>query len=97
MMAHRWWRLRQRTSWILSILPALAHDRVEGTVTLYAVIRRDGTVGDIRVLHSVDKLLDYSAMRALAGWRFLPGMKNGSAVDLEAVVEIPFHLKPMSY
>jgi TonB family protein len=76
---------------------ALARDRVEGTVTLYAVIHRDGTVGDIRVLHSVDKLLDYSAMRALAGWRFLPGMKNGSAVDLEAVVEIPFHLKPLSY
>jgi TonB family protein len=71
----------------------LVHERVQGTVTLYAVIHRDGTVGEIRVLRSVDKLLDYSAMRALAGWRFQPGMKNGAAVDLEAIVDIPFHLK----
>jgi TonB family protein len=76
---------------------ALAKDRVEGTVTLYAVIHRDGSVGDIRVLHSVDQQLDYSAMRALAGWRFVPGTKNGEAVDLEAVVEIPFHLKALNY
>jgi TonB family protein len=75
----------------------LSRDRVEGTVTLYAVIQHDGTVGNIRVLRGVDKLLDYSAMRALAGWRFLPGMKNGSAVDLEAIVDIPFDLKPVSY
>jgi TonB family protein len=74
----------------------LARDRVEGTVTLYAVIRQDGTVANIRVLKSVDKLLDYAAMRALAGWRFVPGMKNGAAVDLEAIVDIPFRLKPIS-
>jgi protein TonB len=76
------------------IYPAeLVHERVQGTVTLYAVIHRDGSVSEIRVLRSVDKLLDYSAMRALAGWRFQPGMKNGAAVDLEAIVDIPFHLK----
>jgi TonB family protein len=75
----------------------LAHDRVEGTVTLYAVIHRDGSVSGIQVLHSVDKLLDNSAARALAGWRFLPGMKNGNAVDLEAIVDIPFHLKQLPY
>ena len=73
----------------------LAHDRIEGTVTLYAVIRQDGTVANIRILRSVDKSLDYSAMRALSGWRFVPGMKNGNAVDLEAIVDIPFRLKPL--
>lgn len=73
----------------------LVRDRVEGTVTLYAVIRRDGTVAEIRVLHSVDKSLDYCAMRALAGWRFLPGTKNGNAVDLEAIVDIPFRLRSL--
>ena len=74
----------------------LARDRVEGTVTLYAVIHRDGTVGEIKVVKSVDKLLDYAAMRALSGWRFLPGMKNGAPVDLEAIVDIPFRLKPVN-
>ncbi|ABF39815.1 TonB-like protein [Candidatus Koribacter versatilis Ellin345] len=75
---------------------ALVHYHIEGTVTLYAVIRQDGTVADIKVLRSLDKDLDYSAMRALAGWRFVPGMKNGTAVDLEAIVDIPFHLKPIN-
>ncbi len=70
----------------------LVHDRVEGTVALYAVIHSDGTVGEIRVLRGVDRLLDASAVRALAGWRFQPGTKNGAAIDLEAVVEIPFRL-----
>ncbi|HEY3930304.1 MAG TPA: energy transducer TonB [Candidatus Koribacter sp.] len=77
--------------------PELVRDRVEGTVTLYAIIRQDGTVGDIKVIKGVDKLLDYSAMRALAGWRFHPGMKNGNAVDLEAIVDIPFRLKSLDY
>jgi protein TonB len=75
----------------------LARERVEGTVTLHAVISHDGTVREIRVLKSVDKSLDYSAMRALAGWRFSPGTKNGNAVDLEAIVDIPFHLKSFAF
>lgn len=67
-------------------------DRVEGTVTLYAVIRPDGSVTDIKVLNSLDDRLDSSAIRALSRWRFRPGTKNGEAIALEAVVEIPFRL-----
>ena len=68
-------------------------DRVEGTVTLYAVIRPDGTVTDIKVLNSLDDRLDSSAMRALSRWHFRPGTKNGEAIALEAVVQIPFRMK----
>jgi TonB family protein len=68
----------------------LIRDRVEGTVTLYAVIHTDGTVGDVRVLRGVNDRLDASARTALQQWRFRPGTKNGSAVDIEAVVQIPF-------
>ena len=63
---------------------------VQGTVTLYAVIRNDGTVTDVRVLRGVDDQLDQYARAALAHWRFRPATKNGNAVDLEAVVLIPF-------
>ncbi len=72
--------------------PDVLRDRVQGTVTLYAVIRADGTVDSIRVLDSLDSRLDANAVRALAGWRFRPGIKNGAAVPLEAVVQIPFRL-----
>ncbi len=73
--------------------PEVLRDRVEGKVTLYAVIRVDGTVDDIKVLDSLDSRLDATAMRALARWHFQPATKNGAPVALEAVVEVPFHMK----
>src|SRR5207244_8836609 len=68
----------------------LMRQNVHGTVTLYAVIRSDGTVGGVRVLTSPDERLDSYARTALTGWRFRPATKHGSPVDLEAVVIIPF-------
>jgi protein TonB len=68
----------------------LMRRNVQGTVTLYAVIRNDGSVTDVRVLRGVDDQLDQYARAALARWRFRPATKNGAAVDLEAVVLIPF-------
>jgi periplasmic protein TonB len=70
-------------------------DRVEGTVTLYAVIRPDGSVTDIKVLNSLDDRLDISAIRALSRWHFRPGTKNGEAIALEAVVQIPFKMRKL--
>ena len=73
--------------------PEVLRDHVEGTVTLYAVIRADGTVDDIKVLDSLDSRLDATAVRALARWHFRPGTKNGAPVALEAVVQIPFRMQ----
>ncbi len=70
-------------------------DHVEGTVTLYAVIRTDGSVDDIRVLGSLDSRLDENAIRALSHWRFRPGTKNGEPVAVEAVVQIPFRMRSL--
>jgi TonB family protein len=63
---------------------------VQGTVVLYAVIHADGTVGDIRVLQGLHEQLDSNAVKALSRWKFRPATKGGAAVDLEAVVQIPF-------
>ena len=71
----------------------LRRDNVQGTVTLYAVIHSDGSVGDIRVLSSPDERLDAFASSALARWKFRPATKNGTPVALEAVVKIPFQVK----
>jgi TonB family protein len=68
----------------------LMRRNVQGTVTLYAVIRSDGSVGEVRVLRGVDERLDEYARTALSHWHFRPATKNGFAVDLEAVVLIPF-------
>ena len=71
----------------------LMRQNVQGTVTLSAVIRSDGTVGDVRVLSGVDDRLDQYACNALGRWRFRPAEKNGKPVALQAVVKIPF--RPM--
>lgn len=68
----------------------LMRNGVEGTVVLYAVIRSDGSVSSVRILRGFDSQLDENARVALSRWHFRPATKNGEAVDLEAVVQIPF-------
>lgn len=72
-------------------------DRIEGTVTLYAVIHKDGSVGEVRVLNGIDQRLDENACQALRRWHFRPGTRNGDAVDLEAVVQIPFRARKLPF
>jgi TonB family protein len=72
---------------------ALMRMHLEGTVTLYAVIRDDGTVGNVKVLTSLDDRLDEYARVALSGWKFIPATRNGTPVELEAVFMIPFRAK----
>lgn len=68
----------------------LMRENVSGTVTLRAIIRTDGTVGEIRVVNGADQRLDHYATEALSRWHFRPAMKNGSTIDVEAIVMIPF-------
>jgi protein TonB len=68
------------------------HDRVEGTVVLYGIIRSDGSVGDVKILEGFDSILDENARTALEKWRFRPGTRNGVPVDVEVVVRVPFRV-----
>jgi TonB family protein len=69
---------------------ALMRENVQGTVTVRAIIHRDGSVGDVQVVRSIDERLDLYACKAFARWHFQPALKNGLPVDLQAVVLIPF-------
>ena len=71
-----------------------AADRVEGTVRLFGVIGKDGHVGGIALLRQLDDRLDRTAQEALAKWEFTPALRDGEAVDVDALFEIPFHLAP---
>jgi TonB family protein len=72
----------------------MMRQNVGGTVILYAIIRADGTVGNVRILRSVDERLDRFASQAVAQWQFQPATKNGSPVDVEATFQIPFRPPP---
>jgi protein TonB len=75
-------------------IAAAAEERVEGTVRLFGVIGKDGHVGGIALLRQLDERLDRSAREALAKWEFTPALRDGVAVDVDAIFEIPFHLAP---
>jgi TonB family protein len=77
--------------------PELRTANVEGEVVLYAIIRKDGTVDSIQLVHRVDPNLDANAIDALAQWKFRPAEKNGEPIDLEAVVHIPFRSRAPAF
>jgi len=71
--------------------PTLVNEHVEGEVVLYAVIRADGSVDSVELVRGIDQQLDANAMEALSQWKFRPASRQGTPVDLEAIVHIPFH------
>jgi len=52
--------------------PAQQSARIQGAVVLDAVIRQDGTVGDIKVLESANPMFEKAAVDAIKQWRYTP-------------------------
>jgi outer membrane biosynthesis protein TonB len=61
---------------------------------LYAVIGKDGSVGEIQVVRGVEDLLDENSKSALAQWKFRPATKAGEPVEVEVIAHIPFRIPP---
>src|SRR4029450_5242347 len=59
---------------------------ITGDVELEIVVRRDGSVGDVRVLRSLGAGLEQRAIAAVRQWRFSPARRKGDAVDV--IVEV---------
>jgi TonB family protein len=72
--------------------PDAMRAKVQGGVALEAVVRADGTVGEVRVVRSLDQRygLDDEAVKALKQWQFTPGRKDGAAVPVVVEVEMTF-------
>jgi len=66
---------------------------IEGDVVLEIVVRRDGSVGDVRVRRSLDRGLDQRAIDAVRQWRFAPARRQGVAVDVIVEVAVGFKLR----
>ncbi len=52
--------------------PLFERARIPGTVVLDAVIHRDGTIGDVKVLQSTNDQFAQSAIAAVKQWRYTP-------------------------
>jgi periplasmic protein TonB len=66
---------------------------VVGEVVLEIVVRRDGTVGDVRVLQRLGSGLDQRAIAAVRQWRFAPARLKGTPVDVVVEVAVEFKLR----
>jgi TonB family protein len=64
-------------------------------VVLECVVNTDGSVGDVKVLKSLDVEhgLDDEAVKAAKLWRFKPGLKKGKAVPVAVTLELTFTLR----
>ena len=74
---------------------AAVRARVEGRINLEAVVHPDGTVGEVRVVRSLDKKygLDEQAVTAVKQWRFAPVKNDDVAVPVLVEVELTFSLR----
>jgi periplasmic protein TonB len=66
---------------------------IAGDVVLEIVVRRDGGVGDVRVLHGLGGGLNERAIQAVKQWRFTPATRQGAAVDVVVEVAMEFKLR----
>jgi TonB family protein len=69
--------------------------KVQGSVTIQAIVRTDGTVGDVSVVRSLDSTfgLDEEAIKAARQWRFRPGTRFGEPVPVIITIELMFTLR----
>ena len=68
-----------------------AQARIQGTVVLQAMIAKDGTVQDLRVL-SGHPLLVNAAVDAVRQWVYRPTLLNGEPVEVIAPITVTFTL-----
>lgn len=67
--------------------------QIEGRVVVQFVVDKEGKVGSIQVVRSVDKMLDQAAIdvvRALPDWK--PGMQDGQPVNVRYTLPVNFKL-----
>jgi periplasmic protein TonB len=75
--------------------PEAMRARIQGMVTLQAVVLPDGSVGTARVIRSLDSTfgLDQEAVKTVKLWRFTSGTLAGRAVPVVVEIELTFTLR----
>ena len=69
--------------------------KIQGEVIIEAVVLPDGTVGDVKIVRSLDTNfgLDEEAVKAALQWRFRPGTRFGDPVAVLVTIALTFTLR----
>lgn len=74
--------------------PVAVENEIEGVVIVGFVIRKDGSITDVKVRRSVDPSLDAEAERIVKLMqKWIPGKQNGKVVNTAFTLPISFRLK----
>lgn len=75
--------------------PAMAiENNVQGRVVVQFVVTKDGSVGNVKVVRSVDRDLDNEAIRVCKKLpKFIPGKQNGQPVNVWYTLPVTFKLQ----
>ena len=65
--------------------------RISGTVLISVVVSSNGEPREPKVVKSLEKDIDQSAVDAVMKWQFAPATKEGRPVAMRVTVEIRFH------
>jgi len=67
--------------------------KIQGEVAVEFVVRRDGTVTNVRVTKSLSPDLDERSAKAVQQWLFTPGQLNGRPVAVRVEAQLTFTLR----
>lgn len=73
--------------------PQAKIDRLSGNVILDAVIGKDGSVENIKVVKSLREDCDQSAIDAVRQWIFQPVLLNNNPIEVKTTIQINFRLE----
>ena len=73
--------------------PQAREAKIEGIVMVGAVIQKNGSVGQIKILKGLGYGLNESTVNTISReWKFKPGTLNDEPVDVSVVMEVSFRL-----
>lgn len=74
--------------------PTAADRNIQGRVIVNFIVKRDGQIGEVRVVRSVDPELDAEAVRVCRLLPdFIPGRQNGQPVNVWYTIPVTFRLQ----
>ena len=74
--------------------PEAAENNVQGHVIVQFVVKKDGSIGEVKVVRSLEENLDKEAIRVIKSLpKFTPGRHDGKAVSVWYTLPVPFKLK----
>ena len=74
--------------------PEAAKNNVQGHVIVQFVVKKDGSIGEVKVVRSLEKDLDKEAIRVIKSLpKFTPGRQDGKAVNVWYTLPVTFKLK----